>query len=122
MPKGTKGFVTGNKEASIIWKGKKRPDISKMMKEKNNNPHWKGGAISEFRKLKQSIKKSFCEMCNFIPIHICQLDLDHKDGNKNNNSVSNLQTLCANCHRLKTYKEKETAHSFFRRKYKHENI
>ena len=43
-----------------------------------------------------------CEMCGFIPIHPCQLDVDHIDGNKANNSKTNLQTLCANCHRLKT--------------------
>lgn len=47
--------------------------------------------------------KSCCEFCGFIPVHICQLDVDHIDGNHDNNSVDNLQTLCANCHRLKTH-------------------
>lgn len=32
-----------------------------------------------------------------------QLQIDHKDGNSNNNDPSNWQTLCANCHALKTY-------------------
>ncbi len=48
-------------------------------------------------------KKSVCEECGFIPKHSCQLDVDHIDGNKKNNSRANLQTLCANCHRLKTF-------------------
>ena len=48
-------------------------------------------------------KKDFCEDCGFIPEHPCQLDVDHKDGNHSNNSEDNLQTLCANCHRLKTF-------------------
>ena len=48
-------------------------------------------------------KKDKCENCNFIPIHPCQLDVDHIDGNKENNNLSNLRTLCANCHRLKTH-------------------
>jgi len=48
-------------------------------------------------------KKKFCEYCKFIPIHPCQLDVDHIDGNHNNNKLENLQTLCSNCHRLKTH-------------------
>lgn len=47
-------------------------------------------------------RKEFCEACGFIPEHYSQLDVDHIDGNNNNNDPSNLQTLCANCHRLKT--------------------
>jgi 5-methylcytosine-specific restriction endonuclease McrA len=35
------------------------------------------------------------------------LDMDHIDGNRFNNDVANLQTLCANCHRLKTYLERD---------------
>jgi len=47
-------------------------------------------------------KGSICEMCGFIPVDPIQLDVDHKDGNPYNNDKSNLQTICANCHRLKT--------------------
>ena len=47
-------------------------------------------------------RKDSCEACGFIPEHTAQLDVDHIDGNSNNNDPSNLQTLCANCHRLKT--------------------
>jgi len=43
-----------------------------------------------------------CEFCGFIPIHPVQLDVDHIDGDHTNNEMRNLQTLCANCHRLKT--------------------
>lgn len=52
-------------------------------------------------------KKSFCEKCGFIAEHQMQLDVDHIDGNHKNDDISNLQTLCANCHRLKTYIEKD---------------
>ena len=51
-------------------------------------------------------KKDKCEYCGFIPIHTCQLDVDHIDGNKHNNDLNNLMTLCANCHRLKTHKQR----------------
>jgi HNH endonuclease len=52
-------------------------------------------------------KKDSCEKCGFIPEHPCQLDVDHIDGNNANNDPKNLQTLCANCHRLKTYQNRD---------------
>lgn len=58
-------------------------------------------------KFKRSIKKSYCEKCSFKAEHSCQLDIDHIDGNRNNNNLENLQTLCANCHRLKTWYNKD---------------
>jgi len=48
-------------------------------------------------------KKDTCERCGFEAIWLGQLDVDHIDGNHFNNDPANLQTLCANCHRLKTY-------------------
>ena len=32
-------------------------------------------------------------------------EIDHIDGNPKNNKKTNLQVLCANCHRLKTFKQ-----------------
>ena len=48
-------------------------------------------------------KKDFCEHCGFKPEHISQLDVDHINGDRWDNEPNNLQTLCANCHRLKTH-------------------
>ena len=47
-------------------------------------------------------KKDHCELCGFKALHRCQLDVDHKDGNRKNNDPLNLQTLCRNCHSYKT--------------------
>lgn len=47
-------------------------------------------------------KKDSCERCGFVALHPAQLDVDHADGNGLNHDPSNLVTLCANCHRLKT--------------------
>lgn len=55
----------------------------------------------------KSFKKGYCEECGFSPVHSCQLDVDHVDGNHWNDEPSNLRTLCANCHRLKTYLNKD---------------
>ena len=60
-------------------------------------------------------KKDYCEACGFVALFPIQLDVDHINGDSTNNDPSNLQTLCANCHRLKTrlnwdfYKSKKEA-------------
>lgn len=46
------------------------------------------------------LDKKTCERCDFITKHPCQLDVHHRDGNHLNNERSNLEVLCANCHRL----------------------
>lgn len=40
-----------------------------------------------------------CPKC-FIAEDKCQMDIHHKDVNNQNNDRSNLQLLCACCHRL----------------------
>lgn len=54
-------------------------------------------------------KKNYCERpgCGFVAEIPQQIEVDHKDGNKRNNEQSNLWSLCANCHRLKTHANKE---------------
>jgi 5-methylcytosine-specific restriction endonuclease McrA len=52
-------------------------------------------------------KQSQCNYCGFVAMHPVQLDVDHIDGDNTNNSLENLQTLCANCHRLKTLDNKD---------------
>lgn len=75
---------------------------------------WKKGSKIYRSKLRKQYQKPYtkykkdkCEHCGFIPVHSCQLDVDHIDGNNENNNITNLQTLCANCHRLKTYLNKD---------------
>jgi len=49
-----------------------------------------------------SVKGDSCVKCGFVAEDPCQLDVDHIDGDHSNDDPANLQTLCANCHRLKT--------------------
>jgi hypothetical protein len=56
----------------------------------NNN--WQGG-IGIYRELK---KADFCDLCGgkeYLLIH-------HKDGNRRNNAIDNLQCLCKKCHQI----------------------
>lgn len=63
--------------------------------------------LGRYREQKLAHKKTACEHCGFVALHPCQLDVDHIDGNRDNNNPSNYRTLCANCHRLKTYASKD---------------
>jgi len=65
------------------------------------NPRYKSRCATCNRVGRRS-KKDHCERCGFIPEDLVQLDVDHKNGNSSDNRARNLQTLCANCHRLKS--------------------
>jgi len=69
------------------------------------NGIWGKTCIYCHRKPYLLFRKTFCEECGFIPKYTCQLDVHHIDGNRLNNNVNNLKTLCANCHRLISYEQ-----------------
>jgi len=75
----------------------------------NKNKQENKGKAYGYRKVcgvcnRSKYKKDCCENCGFIPKHLCQLDVHHIDENHFNNAISNLKTLCANCHRLQHIK------------------
>ena len=59
-------------------------------------------------------RKTKCDSCGIEPEWIGVLDIDHIDGDKNNNQKNNLQTLCSNCHRLKTHKNRDYVNASLR--------
>lgn len=80
--------------------------------------------ISSFRlknKLFQSrIFEKKCMKCGIISWNNKEapLELDHIDGNSNNNQLSNLRILCPNCHaQTKTYRGKNQSHKKSPKKY-----
>lgn len=90
-----------------------------------------GKTITEYRNQNHpylQFRKDFCEnedgrlgfKCSYVPPNTQELidmgleptfkgylQVDHIDGNPDNNSLDNLQTLCACCHTIKTYKHKD---------------
>ena len=77
--------------------------LKNELRKLRSSSFFKDNRYSSKKKEYRTHKKNYCENCGFVAIHKCQLDVDHIDGNHNNNNLDNLQTLCANCHRLKTY-------------------
>lgn len=49
--------------------------------------------------------KIICERCKYDDVNC--LCVHHKDGNRNNNSLDNLETLCANCHHKEHWGDKD---------------
>lgn len=79
----------------------------KVMPAGEQHPGWKGGARSYRRRaLKRFGAKCKGPRCP-IPaarMSAVMLDVDHIDGNRRNNAITNLQVLCVWCHAERTRK------------------
>lgn len=116
-----KGYISWNKGKHIkTWwmiRGLPNPSkapeirvkISKSLCGKyggKNHPNWQGGKSfepygTEFNNmLKEMIRRRdnyICQNCELVE-NGQKLDVHHIDGNKKNNNLNNLITLCRNCH------------------------
>ncbi len=71
------------------------------IKYKINRPRDK---VKDLRALKTRLlnaKGKTCEKCGYDVYQI--LEIHHKDRNRNNNELNNLELLCPNCHTTKHY-------------------
>ena len=90
----------GRKKGCITWnKGKKRPE---MLGE--NHPSWKGGGEGYRKKQAMKRDKYTCQRCGINDKEVLVVDhiiprIIRSDLVK---ELSNLVTLCANCHMRKT--------------------
>ncbi len=91
-------------------KRRQRPDLRLLYLTGQKNDLKRHQLVDFKKKFKEG--KTSCEHCGFVAEHPAQLEIDHKDGDKFNNDSSNLQILCANCHRLKTVTEREAARRY----------
>jgi 5-methylcytosine-specific restriction endonuclease McrA len=92
----------------------------KLQRLKLNTDHWSGQSWNKNQQLKDwkdytkissikphliNLRSKSCEVCKLDqwlnkPI---SLEIHHKDGNRTNNDLTNLQLLCPNCHSYTDY-------------------
>lgn len=67
-----------------------------------HNPNWKDNADTSYRKKALSHYGTLCNKCGYNA-NILALEVHHKDKDRTNNSISNLEVLCSNCHAIEHY-------------------
>ena len=53
----------------------------------------------------QLAREPLCRPCNEQGLTTAATQVDHIDGNSNNNKPGNYQSICAKCHQIKSNKE-----------------
>lgn len=100
---GTKG-IGGSVKPGLCACGD--PRASKGLDEKGRR-RYRTQCYKCLYKSKAVQKDTKCKICQVEPEDKKQLHLDHIDGDRSNNSLKNLQTLCVECHKYKTKKQQD---------------
>lgn len=80
------------KRISMALKGRKQPETTG-----DKNPNWNGG-VKVYRRIAKDNLPFICTRCSFSDERA--LVVHHKDRDRKNNSVENLEVLCCNCHSI----------------------
>ena len=82
---------------------RKRKYCSRACINKSYHGIWKATFITVRKNLQIRGKLSACERCGYSE-HIAVLGVHHKDRDRTNNDLNNLEILCPNCHSLEHMK------------------
>lgn len=94
------GFATYTEYTNSFHKYKKH------RKTTCENVGGNGVWVNPKTKRRNKLGKIGC-VCTATITEPCQLSVDHIDGNHDNNDPENLQTLCHNCHAIKTVRSED---------------
>ena len=83
-----------SKKCTCSWMNKNR-------KRGENSNNWISGRASYREIMKRSEKQKICTKCKIKDERI--LVVHHKDRNRENNHIDNLEWMCRNCHYLEHY-------------------
>jgi predicted nucleic acid-binding Zn ribbon protein len=99
----------------------RKREIFKEIENGNNKLYFRN--YKNFLIEKYGEKCNRCGWCERNPISgKIPIELEHKDGNSENNSLENLELLCPNCHSLTpTYKDLNTGNGRHKRRERYKN-
>jgi len=90
--KSKSGLFFCNRSCHASW-------TNRNLRVGKNHPNWQTGIYTYRKLLMKHSKELKCEYCDFSDERV--LVVHHRDGNRNNNELSNLVLLCRNCHYIK---------------------
>ena len=85
---------------SAADKHKQAPLMPKRTTVYNNKSKLKRKSFS--KEVQKLTRKRQANRCNLCKESLGEINFDHIDGNRSNNSITNCQALCPNCHAKKT--------------------
>ncbi len=106
-----------NRSIQAIQSRAERLNIFRMIRKNlgKKNGMWKGGI--QYQYYRRIAFEHFPAICNICKKHFPNLEVHHKDRNRKNNLLLNLQILCKSCHE-KTHSIKPNEIKRFIRKHK----
>lgn len=89
-----------NSKSGLYFCCRKHKDLGqKYIKEIQPSHYGLGNGKYDYREKALSVLGTVCNKCGYCDNKLA-LDVHHKDRNRENNSIDNLEVLCANCHAI----------------------